>query len=139
MTARSPLRPIRRVLPVLASVALLASCGGGDSGTSGHEHDHGGGEHVVDGSATVDVRFEVAVVDGAVVGGVPRFEVAVGDVVEVVVEADVADQVHLHVYDAVADLVPGRSAALVVEAAIPGVFEAELHGSGLRVFELLVS
>jgi hypothetical protein len=34
---------------------------------------------------------------------------------------------------------PGVPAILLMVAAILGVFEAEMHGSGLRVFELQVS
>jgi hypothetical protein len=45
----------------------------------------------------------------------------------------------LHVYDAVVDVGPGVESEVVVRADVPGVFEAELHGSGLRVFELEVS
>lgn len=144
-----PIATLRRthrvLLAALVLVASAAACGGSGGGDDtvdhGHDHghDHGSGEHVVDGPVEVDARFEVEVVDGAVVGGVPRLEVSVGDVVEVVVSSDVADQVHLHVYDAMGEVGPDRPATLTVEAAIPGVFEAELHGSGLRVFELQVS
>ena len=89
--------------------------------------------------AAVDVRFEAEVREGKVVGGIPRFEVSIGDVVSVTVTSDVSDQLHLHVYDAMADVGPGLEADLVVRAEVPGVFEAELHGSGLRVVELEVS
>ncbi len=139
MAASSSRRSVLAALVLLALIPSAAACGGSGGGDDGHGHDHGAGEHVVDGPVEVDVRFEVEVVDGAVVGGVPRLRVAVGDVVEVAVSSDAADQVHLHVYDAMADVGPGGPAVIAVEAAIPGVFEAELHGSGLKVFELLVS
>ncbi len=86
-----------------------------------------------------DHRFELEVVGGKIVGGPPRLEVAVGDLVEVTVRSDAADYVHLHVYDVSMAVHPGVPAILLVVAAIPGVFEAEMHGSGLRVFELQVS
>jgi len=88
---------------------------------------------------TVDDRFEVEVRAGMVVGGAPRFEVSTGRVVSVLLTVDRVDQVHLHVYDAVVDVGPGVESEVVVRADVPGVFEAELHGSGLRVFELEVS
>ena len=49
--------------------------------------------------------------------------------------SDAADYVHLHVYDVSMAVHPGVPAILRMVAAIPGVFEAEMHGSGLRVFE----
>ncbi len=89
--------------------------------------------------AAVDVRFEAEVREGKVLGGTPRFEVSIGEVVAVTITSDVSDQLHLHVYDAMADVGPGVEVDLVVRADVPGVFEAELHRSGLRVFELEVS
>ncbi|MED5392932.1 MAG: hypothetical protein VYA26_00620 [Actinomycetota bacterium] len=125
-----------------ASLLVAASCGGPTPAADGHDHDHDhdSGVHVVDSvEAAVDVRFEAEVRGGKVVGGIPRFEVSIGEVVAVTITSDVSDQLHLHVYDVMADVGPGVEAALVVRADVPGVFEAELHGSGLRVFELEVS
>jgi hypothetical protein len=34
---------------------------------------------------------------------------------------------------------PGAPAVINVEATIPGIFEAELHSAGFRIFELQVS
>ncbi|MEC8999309.1 MAG: hypothetical protein VYC56_03385 [Actinomycetota bacterium] len=86
-----------------------------------------------------DHVFSVEVFEGQVVGGVPRFEVSVGDLVEIEVASDADDEVHLHTYDESVSVAGGGRAFLRVEATIPGVFEAELHGSGLKVFELQVS
>ena len=136
------LQRLYRVALLWASLLIVAACGGSTSVGDGHDHDHDhdSGAHVVDpAGATVDVRFEAEVREGKVVGGIPRFEVSIGDVVAVTVTSDVSDQLHLHVYDAMADVGPGLEADLVVRADVPGVFEAELHGSGLRVFELEVS
>ena len=136
------LQRLYRVALLWASLLIVAACGGSTSVGDGHDHDHDhdSGVHVVDpAGAAVDVRFEAEVREGKVVGGIPRFEVSIGDVVAVTVTSDVSDQLHLHVYDAMADVGPGVEADLVVRADVPGVFEAELHGSGLRVFELEVS
>ena len=81
---------------------IVAACGGSTSVGDGHDHDHDhdSGAHVVDpAGAAVDVRFEAEVREGKVVGGIPRFEVSIGDVVAVTVTSDVSDQLHLHVYD----------------------------------------
>ncbi len=134
--------PLNRASLLWASLLLVASCGGATPVGDGHDHDHDhdSGVHVVDPvEVVVDVRFEAEVREGRVVGGIPRFEVSIGEVVAVTITSDVSDQLHLHVYDAMADVGPGIEADLVVRADVPGVFEAELHGSGLRVFELEVS
>ena len=88
---------------------------------------------------TPDLVFAVEVADGTVVGGVQRFEATVGDLVEVSVTSDVDDELHLHAYDAIVHLHAGGIASLLVEVTIPGVFEAELHEAGYRIFELQVS
>ena len=86
-----------------------------------------------------DSFFEVEVVEGKVKGGLPRFEVSKGDLIEITVYSDQKDEVHLHVYDNMADVGPNYPAVITVEASIPGIFEAELHSAGFRIFELQVS
>ena len=86
-----------------------------------------------------DVRFEVELEGGVIVGGIQRFEASVGDLVEVTVTTDVVDNVHLHVYDLKVPVHGGMPAVLLVEVDIPGVFEAELHEAGFKIFELAVS
>ena len=86
-----------------------------------------------------DASFEVEILEGKVKGGLPRFEVSKGDVVEITVYSDKNDEVHLHVYDNVANIGPDTPATITVDADIPGIFEAELHSAGVRIFELQVS
>ena len=117
--------------------------GGDDHGG----HDHGGHDHhssedsndLSSHSETPDVSFEVEILEGKVKGGLTRFEVSKGDVVEITVYSDKNDEVHLHVYDNVANIKPGTPATIIVDATIPGIFEAELHSAGFRIFELQVS
>ncbi len=52
--------------------------------------------------------------------------------------ADVTDEVHVHGYDYYLDLTPGVAVELAFVADIPGIFEIELEGSGLLLFELVV-
>ena len=135
-------RSLHRVSLLWASLLLVASCGGSTPVGHDHDHDHdhdSGVDVVGPGVVALDAWFEVEVRDGKVTGGIPRLEVSIGEVVAVAIVSDVFDQLHLHVYDALADVGPGIEADLVVRADVPGVFEAELHGSGLRVFELQVS
>ena len=110
---------------------------------SGHdhgEHDHSEHVHHTDEVAEVpDASFEVEILGGKVKAGLPRFEVSKGDLIEITVYSDQKDEVHLHVYDNMADVEPNYPAVITVEASIPGIFEAELHSAGFRIFELQVS
>lgn len=89
-------------------------------------------------TAAPGTTIEIEVSGGAVVGGADRHEVALGDDVTVSVVADVDDEVHLHGYDVLTDLVAGEPAQLSFTADIPGVFELELEGSGLLLARIEV-
>lgn len=81
---------------------------------------------------------EVTVSSGQVEGG-GRVPVALGDTVTIRVTSDVADRVHLHGYDVLADVGAGETAELTFTADIPGVFEVELEDAGIPLLELEVS
>ena len=49
---------------------------------------------------------------------------------------DVADHVHLHGYDMLRDVAPGRPAQISFRATIPGRFEVELEDRGLQILDL---
>ncbi|MEE2768211.1 MAG: hypothetical protein VX833_03260 [Actinomycetota bacterium] len=86
-----------------------------------------------------DGSFSVEISGGTVVGGIPRLEASMGDLILITVTSDIRDEVHLHVYDLTVVVGPGEPAVFNIEATIPGIFEAELHDAGFRVFELEVS
>ena len=75
---------------------------------------------------------------GKVVGGLKRATLGQGEKVAIVVRADVTDEVHLHGYDKLADVAPGKPARLVFVASIPGRFEVELEDRGLQIADLEV-
>ena len=81
--------------------------------------------------------IEVTVANGAV-DGPGEFEVNQGDEVEIVVHADVSDEVHLHGYDLQSDVTPDTPARVSFTADAPGIFEVELESAGLLLFELKV-
>jgi hypothetical protein len=58
--------------------------------------------------------------------------------VAIVVGSDVADEVHLHGYDKMIDVAPGKPARLAFVASIPGRFEVELEDRGLQVADIEV-
>jgi hypothetical protein len=82
--------------------------------------------------------IEVRVAGGKVQGGVRRERVQSGDTVVLRVIADVADHVHLHGYDRMADVGPGKPGQIRFTADIPGVFEVELEDRRQKLLDLEV-
>lgn len=83
-------------------------------------------------------KIVIAVVDGRVTGGARREQVKIGELVDITVTSDKADELHVHGYDITADLTAGTAGSASFTADIPGVFEVELEKSGLKVLELEV-
>ncbi len=84
------------------------------------------------------VTVTVTVAGGKVRTPSPRVTVRRGRTVRIVVTSDTTEEFHLHGYDHELELKPGVPGVLRFVADQPGVFEAELHGSGARAFELRV-
>lgn len=82
--------------------------------------------------------IEVTVADGEVTGG-GRHAVDLGETVTIEVTSDVADHIHLHGYDVLADVGAGETAELVFDATIPGVFEVELEDARIHLLDLEIS
>jgi hypothetical protein len=80
----------------------------------------------------------VRVVGGAPQGGIVRRTIDQGDRVVLVVTADVTDHVHLHGYDLMRDVAPGRPARIPFRATVPGRFEVELEDRSLQIADLTV-
>lgn len=81
---------------------------------------------------------EIQVADGQVSVAADRVEVALGAQVRLAVTSDTADELHVHGYDHSVELVPGRQATLELTADTPGLFDVELHESGLLLVQLEV-
>ncbi|GAA2777776.1 hypothetical protein [Saccharopolyspora taberi] len=84
------------------------------------------------------VAVDVEVSNGQVHAPSDRVEVARGQQVRLTVRSDRPDELHVHGYDRSARLEPGRQATIEFGADIPGVFEVELHESGLALPSLEV-
>jgi hypothetical protein len=143
----------RRLAALLGALALvgggfaLASCGGDDSAAETTET-------TVDTTTTPPAptttttttpppppgptEIRIVVVNGAPKGGIVRETVDEGDRVVLVVRSDVADHVHLHGYDIMRDVAPGRPARLPFRATIPGRFEVELEDRGVQIADITV-
>jgi hypothetical protein len=82
--------------------------------------------------------LRITVRAGRPVGGIQRASTQKGEAVRVIVRSDVADHVHLHGYDVMRDVGPGRPAQIAVRATLTGRFEIELEERGLEIGELEV-
>jgi len=145
--------PSRRTIVFLASIALfvggfaLASCGGdGGSEATGTTET---GTHTTTTRATETTTattdeaekptvVRIVVVNGAPKGGIVRESVDKGDRVVLVVESDLADEVHLHGYDISREIAAGGTARIAFRATLPGRFEVELEERGAQIADLTV-
>jgi hypothetical protein len=84
------------------------------------------------------VRARITVADGEVVGGRRSLKVKQGKQFVLVVNADVSDHVHLHGYDLMADVAPGKPARIRFKASFAGRFEIELEDRAFLLGQLEV-
>jgi FtsP/CotA-like multicopper oxidase with cupredoxin domain len=134
---------------VVGTVAgcLVAGCGGddGDQGaaattaaTSTTTGDSTSSQATTTTAGFSGVLIEATVTGDKVETASRRVRIDRGQKVRIRVQADRAEEVHLHGYDLSADLAPGRPAAIDFTADAPGVFEVELEQAHLRLVELQV-
>lgn len=146
VSPRPRLAGLVAALVLLVAGFLLASCGGDDRATT-----------VLDTTTTIEPSTEtttttettpppagpteirIVVVNGAPKGGIVREQVDKGERVVVIVRSDVTDHVHLHGYDVMRDVAPGKPARLPFKATIPGRFEVELEDRGMPIADITVS
>ena len=84
------------------------------------------------------VPLEVTIRGGEPVGGIVRITATKGDIVVVAVRSDVVDHVHVHGYDLMADVGPGKPARIRFRASLTGRFELELEDRGEQIAQLTV-
>jgi plastocyanin len=80
----------------------------------------------------------IVVKGGEPVGGVQELTYTAGDEVRFDVESDVAEEVHVHGYDLIEEVSPGKVASFDFPADIEGGFEVELEGAHVQIAELTV-
>jgi hypothetical protein len=83
-------------------------------------------------------RVVVVVRNGQPVGGVKHAAIKQDAEVVFIVRSDVSDHVHLHGYDLLADVAPGKPARIRFRATDVGVFDAELEDRVELIAELEV-
>ena len=137
---------IRRCVPALLAVALLAGC---SAGTDGDDV----ATPVEPSTATATAAtappspdtaiaprlIEVTYEGGQVRTAESRVTVARGEQLVLRVTSDVREQIHVHGYDRYLDLEPGVTAELAFTADLPGAYEVELHEAGRPLLQLRVS
>jgi hypothetical protein len=80
----------------------------------------------------------IAVKGGEPVGGVQELNYTAGDEVRFDVDSDVAEEVHVHGYDIIKEVEPGKPVSFEFPADIEGGFEVELEGGHVQIAELTV-
>ena len=135
-----------KTLSLIAAALLLTACGGDGDGTT---TDTTTTTTTTTQTTTTETTttttppegptvVRIRVVGGAPQGGIVRRTVDQGDRVVIVVTSDVADHVHLHGYDIMRDVAPGRPARIPFRATVPGRFEVELEDRSLQIADLTV-
>jgi hypothetical protein len=71
-------------------------------------------------------------------GKVTKLRFEQGDTVRFRVRSDVADHVHVHGYDLMKDVTPGKTITFSFPAEITGIFEIELEDRGEEIAQLRV-
>jgi hypothetical protein len=89
-------------------------------------------------AAPEPVQLVVTIRGGEPVDGIVRAEANKGDRILVVVHSDVADEVHVHGYDLMADVAPDKPVRIEFAATLTGRFEIELEGRGKQIAQLTV-
>jgi hypothetical protein len=89
-------------------------------------------------AAPEGTELVVTIRGGEPVDGIVRAEAKKGDRVVVIVRSDVADEVHVHGYDLMADVAPGKPVRIEFTADLTGRFEIELEGRGKQIAQLTV-
>ena len=90
------------------------------------------------GQQVAPVVVDVQVAGGQVRTGTDRIPVPLGAQVRYQVRSDQPDEAHVHGFDEAVELTPGRTGVVEFTADMPGVFEVELHHSGLSLPSLEV-
>jgi hypothetical protein len=89
-------------------------------------------------AAPEPVQLVVTIRGGEPVDGIVRVTAHKGDAVAVVVRSDVADEVHVHGYDLIADVAPSKPVRIEFTATLTGRFEIELEGRNKQIAQLTV-
>ncbi|HZX07791.1 cupredoxin domain-containing protein [Kribbella sp.] len=143
------------LLPTLGML-VLAGCGGGNSTSGGNTPSPsasgtptsslpantptpGAPNTGSPSTQQADVTIDVTVANGKVNPSGATINVKAGQTVLVSATSDAAEELHIHGYDKMLELTPGKTASVKFTANMKGTFEVETHKSGKLVAKLVVS
>lgn len=139
---------VRWLVVGMVAGCLVAGCGGDDgdqeaAATTVATTSTTTGASTGSQATTATAGFSGVLIEATVTGdkvetASRRVRIDRGQKVRIRVQADRAEEVHLHGYDLSADVAPGRPAVIDFTADAPGVFEVELEQAHLRLFELQI-
>ena len=137
------------VVAIAAVIVLFVVLGGDDDSdetttqatqtTSVAEEPDGGDEKKKPAEPAEPEVPVITIVGGQPQGGVQDLEFTAGDEVRFEVQSDIAEHVHVHGYDVIQDVEPGKPVVFAFPADIEGVFEVELEDSATQIAELTVN
>ena len=136
------------MVALVGSGFLLASCGGDDGESAATTAEATTTSGTTTTTTTTETtpppppgptEISIVVVDGAPKGGIVREKIEQNDRVVLIVRSDVSDHVHLHGYDIMRNVAPGKPARLPFKATIPGRFEVELEDRGAQIADISVT
>jgi hypothetical protein len=143
--------PRRALAGLFLTCLLVAGCGGNDddgqaAGTTGAATSSptsttgptSTGEVTTTTAGFAGTLIQATVSGGRVETAERRVRVDRGERVRIQVEADVADEVHVHGYDLKRPVGPGKPATIEFAADLPGIYEVELEQARRKLFDLEV-
>ena len=136
---------LTRPLVLVAVAGALTACGGSSTPTASavpspvlaSDQPTTVASAVASDSAQQTIALTVA--GGKVTGQTGRVKVSLGTRLRITVTADVADEVHVHVYDLKQNVSPASPTSIEFIADKPGQIEVELEKAKLTLTRLLVS
>jgi hypothetical protein len=90
-------------------------------------------------SISYDIHIETSPDGEVIVTGPEVIEVNLGSSVDLTISSSIDDVLHIHGYDLFFDLTAGEDTSIEFVADVPGIFEVELEGGHVPVFDLEVT
>ena len=123
----------RLCLPLVVAGLLTAGC------ATSEPHDPAAGTSPGATESVASVRVPVRIAGGVVSPVDRRFDAQVGQPIEVIMDSDVSDELHIHANpDHTFAVGPGEDQLFRFAVEVPGRVEIELHHAGVTVATLLV-
>jgi len=88
---------------------------------------------------SAQVTLALTVSKGKVTGDTGRVKVPIGSRVRITVTSDVADEIHVHLYDLTQEISANSPGSIEFVADKPGVIEVELEHAKLPLTRLAIS